>query len=72
IEQSWDLFDTPLDHQKPYDILKNKPKTSENKPQNDEDDEDEEGFGNNNFIYGSDANTYGNGSTYNNARMNNR
>lgn len=72
IEQSWDLFETPLDHQKPYDILKNKPKTSENKPRNDEEDEDEEGFGNNNFIYGSDANTYGNGSTYNNARMNNR
>ncbi len=35
-----------------------------------EEDEDEEDFGNNNFIYGSE-NTYGNGSKYNNARMNN-
>ena len=73
IEQTWDIYEVPLDHQKPYEILKNKPKTSENdgRPVYDEEEEDE-GFGSNNFIYGSDANTYGNGSRYNNARMNNR
>lgn len=75
LEQPWDLFETPLDRQKPYDILKNKPKTSENdrnRRQDEDEDEDEDGFGNNNFIYGNEATTYGNGSRYNNARMNNR
>ncbi len=72
MEQTWDLYETPLDKQKPFDILKNKPKTTETdkKRNSSEEDEDEEDFGNNNFIYGSE-NTYGNGSKYNNARMNN-
>ena len=69
LEQTWDLLETPLDKQKPFDILKNKPKTSENDNSRTDDEEEEDEFGNN-FIYGQGATTYGNGSKYNNARQN--
>lgn len=64
VNQSWAMFELPVDRQKPYDIKKNKPKTKEYQPrQGDEEDEDE-------F---SDDNAWGNGSQYNNAhRGNNR
>lgn len=66
MSQTWDLFEIPLDTQKPLEIKKNKPKTKEKQPIND--DEEEEDFGSNYFYEG---NSYGNGSTYNNARRNN-
>ncbi|MDE6543241.1 MAG: Ig-like domain-containing protein, partial [Muribaculaceae bacterium] len=59
LEQTWDLLETPLDKQKPYDILKNKPKTSENDKRRTDDDEEEEEneYGGNNLIYGQGATT---------------
>lgn len=32
VEQSWDVFATPITKQKPFELLKNKPKDSKNKP----------------------------------------
>lgn len=45
IEQTWDIYAEPIDHQKPYAILKNKPKLKrgERAPV-DEDDEDDDPF----------------------------
>jgi uncharacterized protein (DUF2141 family) len=52
IEQSWNIYELPIDKQKPYAILKNKPKLKrgEQAPRDtDEDEEDEDGFGANQF-----------------------
>ena len=62
MSQTWDLFEQPVDVQKPLEIKKNKPKTKEAPPATDE--EEEEGFGNN-YYYG--GNSYGMGSQYQNA-----
>lgn len=68
VNQSWALFETPVDLQKPLEIKKNKPKTKE--PQQRQPDEDDEEFDEND-PYGN--NSWGNGSQYNNAhRGNNR
>ena len=43
IEQTWDIYEIPLDKQKPYAILKNRPKLKRGeKPPVDEDEENEE------------------------------
>lgn len=56
VEQSWDIYGTAIDKQKPYDIKKNKPK--EIKPENSEDETNEHTHGtsygnNNNRSFGS-------------------
>ena len=55
--QPWDLFELPLDVQKPLEIKKNKPKTKDAPPVNDE--EEDDGFGTNYFYQ--PGNAYGNG-----------
>ena len=42
IEQTWDIYATPIDKQKPYAILKNKPKLKKGERAPVEDDEEEE------------------------------
>lgn len=45
VEQTWDIYSTPIDKQKPYAILKNKPKLKRGeRPPVDEDEEDEDPF----------------------------
>ena len=56
MEQQWNIYETPLDRQKPYALLKNKPKLKrgERDPREEIKNEDEEdefmggGFGNRN------------------------
>lgn len=47
IEQPWDIYDTPLDAQKPYAILKNRPKLrrGEQAPVEEEEEEEDDFFG---------------------------
>lgn len=40
VEQSWDVFGTPVTNQKPYDLIKNKPKGDKNAPKKIEEDND--------------------------------
>ncbi|MBR4119393.1 MAG: Ig-like domain-containing protein [Bacteroidales bacterium] len=40
IEQTWDVFEKPFTKQKPYDLIKNKPKKDKNKPKKVEEDND--------------------------------
>ena len=40
IEQTWDVFEKPITKQKPYDLIKNKPKKDKNKPKAIEEDND--------------------------------
>lgn len=69
VNQSWALFETPVDLQKPLEIKKNKPKTKE--PQQRQTDEDDEEYDENDPF--GNGNSWGNGSQYNNAhRGNNR
>lgn len=69
VNQSWALFETPVDLQKPLEIKKNKPKTKE--PQQSQTDEDDEEYDENDPF--GNGNSWGNGSQYNNAhRGNNR
>ncbi len=42
IEQEWNVFDTPLDLQKPTKIKKNKPKNNKNRQEREEEEEDED------------------------------
>lgn len=63
MSQTWDIYELPVDVQKPYEIKKNKPKTKEAPPTTEEEEEDD--FGNNYFYEG---NSYGMGSQYENAR----
>ncbi len=50
MEQTWDVFETALDLQKPTKIKKNKPKRTSNSRQNqEEEEEDEDEFGSNPF-----------------------
>lgn len=45
VEQSWDIYETPIDRQKPYAILKNRPKLKDGeKPPVQDTDEDEDPF----------------------------
>lgn len=68
MEQTWDIYELPVDTQKPLEIKKNKPKTKDknaigNDDEEDEDDEYDDGdpFGSSRF------GAVGNGSQYNNA-----
>lgn len=46
VEQAWNIYETPVDLQKPLDIKKNKPKTKKGERLNDqEDDEEDDEFG---------------------------
>ncbi|MDE5970701.1 MAG: hypothetical protein K2G74_07745, partial [Muribaculaceae bacterium] len=69
VSQSWNLFELPVDEQKPLAIKKNKPKTSANDRQNEEDNENnEDDEGDIDFIPGSqynDAHKNGQGNTTN-------
>lgn len=49
IEQTWNVFETALDLQKPNKIKKNKPKRKDNETQEEEEEEDEDEFGTNPF-----------------------
>ena len=40
VEQSWDVFGTPIKQQKPYDLIKNKPKNDPKAPKKDEEDDE--------------------------------
>ncbi len=40
IEQTWNVFEKPITKQKPYDLIKNKPKKDKNKPKAIEEDND--------------------------------
>lgn len=42
VEQTWDIYEVPLDQQKPYAILKNKPKLKRGEERPKDEDEDEE------------------------------
>ncbi|MDE7119848.1 MAG: hypothetical protein K2O10_04495, partial [Muribaculaceae bacterium] len=65
VNQSWAMFEMPVDMQKPYDIKKNKPKTKEYQPQQSDDpDEEDDEFSN--------SNAWDNGSQRNSGRGNNR
>jgi len=64
VEQTWNIYETPLDLQKPLEIKKNKPKTKKgernNGPTDEEEDEDE--FGpNGGYGPGGYGSGYGNG-----------
>jgi hypothetical protein len=65
VDQSWNIYELPVDKQKPYAILKNKPKlkSGEKAPEDEKSDEDDEDF---------DSNFNGyNGNSYNNKRNSN-
>ncbi|MCC8176034.1 MAG: Ig-like domain-containing protein [Bacteroidales bacterium] len=64
IEQSWDIYNTPLDQQKPMDIKKNKPVTRERQQSDQDEEEDEEDFGDD--MWNTSNKSYGTGSSYNN------
>ncbi len=65
VEQSWNIYELPLDSQKPYAIKKNKPTDKRNKQeQNEEDEEEEDEFGTN---YG---NSFYTGNKYDDAQRN--
>lgn len=68
ISQDWNIYDTPLDMQKPYEIKKNRPKLKkgEQAPVNTDEEEEEE-----DNIFG-DYNSYSNSRRNNNGRGNNR
>lgn len=69
MEQTWNVFETALDLQKPTKIKKNKPKRNNNRQtQEEEDDEEEDEFGANPF----DTNRRNNSNNRNNNRGNNR
>lgn len=40
VEQTWNVFGTPITEQKPYDLIKNKPKKDKNKPQKEDENND--------------------------------
>lgn len=40
VEQTWNVFGTPVTKQKPYDLIKNKPKNDKNKPIKEEENND--------------------------------
>ncbi len=65
IEMEWNLFETPVDLQKPYEIKRNKPKNSERdaRRRGDEDDEEDEEYDDSYDHQGG----WGNGSQYNNS-----
>ncbi|MCC8038684.1 MAG: Ig-like domain-containing protein [Bacteroidales bacterium] len=63
IEQSWDIYGTALDMQKPMDIKKNKPVTRE-RQQSDQEEEEEDDFGDD--MWNTSNKSYGTGSSYNN------
>ena len=42
VSQSWDIFETPVDLQKPNEIKKNKPKTKRNQDRNQDEEEDDQ------------------------------
>ena len=56
ISQSWDLFELPVDAQKPLAIKKNKPKTTSNEKTDDDENGNEEDDWNTDFIPGSQYN----------------
>ena len=58
IEQEWDIYELPVDVQKPYAIKKNKPKLKRGEQEPVEDEDDEDDFYNNPFAPG--RNNYGN------------
>ena len=73
VEQTWDIYETAIDLQKPQEIVKNKPKTTKKKRNKDgtyvederdrnSDDEEDDGYGNSN-LFGPSSN-----SGYNNLR----
>ncbi|MDE7153406.1 MAG: Ig-like domain-containing protein [Muribaculaceae bacterium] len=61
IEQSWNPVELPIDLQKPYELLKNRPKNNSNKPPEEENNEEEDEWGSG----------YVPGSQYNNNHNNN-
>ena len=55
VEQSWNIYELPIDEQKPNDIKKNKPKDFKPSSSNDEEEEEPEfgtNFGGNNSYTG--------------------
>ncbi|MDE6654263.1 MAG: Ig-like domain-containing protein, partial [Muribaculaceae bacterium] len=68
VTQEWDIYATPIDMQKPYEIKKNRPKLKkgEKAPTSDDDEEEEE-----DDIFGDDM-FGGYNDPYSNARRNNR
>ncbi|MCM1520063.1 MAG: Ig-like domain-containing protein [Lachnoclostridium sp.] len=65
IEQSWNIYELPLDTQKPFEIKKNKPKRSNREETYSDEDDEEDDMYNNQFL-----NPAGNGSSFDN--LNNR
>lgn len=59
MSQTWDIYELPVDEQKPLEIKKNKPKTKEATVNYDEEEEEDDGFGSNYFYQ--PGNAYGNG-----------
>lgn len=60
VEQSWNIYELPLDMQKPYEIKKNKPKLKNGERRPDEDEEEDE-YGDdffNNGYHGTSTNRY--------------
>ena len=49
MEQTWNVFETALDLQKPLKIKKNKPKRNTSQSQEEEEEEEEDEFGANPF-----------------------
>lgn len=62
IEQTWDIYELPLDMQKPLEIKKNKPKRKrgEEEPGSGEDDEEDDEFFDDPFMNAANRNQFGN------------
>lgn len=60
VEQSWNIYELPLDMQKPYEIKKNKPKRKNGETDRNTDDEEEEDDFFNNGYQGTTNNRYDN------------
>jgi hypothetical protein len=70
LEQSWDIYETPVDKQKPFAILKNKPKLKRGeKAQEDKDENEEEEDEFDSTYNGYNNNKYTNGKSNRNSRF---
>ncbi|MDE5666125.1 MAG: hypothetical protein K2I31_09385, partial [Duncaniella sp.] len=70
VEQSWNIYELPLDMQKPAEIKKNKPKRKrgEEAPGRNDDEEEEDEFFDDPFMNAANRNQFGNTSLDNRRR----